>query len=117
MYRAALLLLALSATVPAMETDPVPDMQEYDKQMHALMGVAAAGMTDAGLSLAAPILPDWTQRPWVRRLAPLAGSLVVGVLKEVYDDHHSDEHSSEWSDVTATVVGGAGYSLVFSWRF
>lgn len=110
--------LALGATIsiaPCLEGQWVPDLARGDKRSHVAMGVVAAALTDGTLGLG--ILPAWTERPWVRRLAPVAGALVVGIAKEVLDARDPDNHTSERGDITATALGGACYSLTLCWRF
>jgi hypothetical protein len=112
-----LALLLCSPLAMALEGSWSPDLSRPDHQGHVALGFVAAALTDASLSLSAPILPEWTQRPGFRRWAPLVGSLVAGCLKEALDAQDQRVHTVERGDITATVVGGAGYSLIFCFRF
>lgn len=112
-----LLVACLVASYAAEGQSWVPDLQEQDKRGHVALGIVAAALTDGALSAAKPILPEWTQRPWVRRLAPTVGACVVGVAKEVSDTQDQERHTVDPGDAVATGIGGAGYSLAFCWRF
>ncbi|WP_211452633.1 hypothetical protein [Collimonas antrihumi] len=63
-----------------------------DKLLHFLVGGVIAGVVYA------LFLNQWLA---------LIATVVAGVTKEIYDYFHPDQHTVEWLDVVATVVGAA----------
>jgi hypothetical protein len=44
----------------------------------------------------------------------LFASILAGVLKEVYDSYHPDQHTTDIMDATATIVGGLTAFLILN---
>lgn len=83
-------LMAVLMLVPSIYCASAIDK---DKMEHFYAGVAIDGV-------GAVLCPN--SKPFERFLAVA----VVAGLKEVYDHNHSDRHSAEWLDFTATCLGG-----------
>ena len=78
-----------------MLTPPLCYASSIDKTLH----ISASAVTETVLAHNKPFC---TWRPWQRSLFNVS---VIGGGKEWYDSRHPNNHSAEWGDIAADVIG------------
>jgi len=93
----------------------LPEFSHSDKAYHCAGGMVIGYASAEAVSWVER--HHWQTMPrWARYTLAILPSVLVGVLKEVYDHQHPDRHTSDWQDAGATVIGGA-VGLTLSWSF
>jgi hypothetical protein len=82
----------------------VVDFTQLDKQGHALAGAAIA----ASAACVFQPLMGW----WYAIATGAISAVVIGLDKEIYDNHHTDKHTPDHRDFLATSYGGVGMAAL-----
>ncbi len=108
-------LLTLAATASAMDGSWAPELSRDDRKMHFIGGAIISGASRLGLEALWPEAPQWK-----KDVAALAVGVLAGFAKEAFDAH-SEGHTSEKGDASATALGAltgtavVGITLRFTW--
>ena len=108
-------LLILAAALHAVEHS-MPSWERDDHRLHFGAGVLAATGASVGVEVWEALTDSEAPR-WVKVVAPLAASTLLGVAKEVYDHQHPDRHTTDSGDAIATAAGGLPVAFTFNVRF
>lgn len=74
-----------------------------DKLLHYIAGQIVAGLIFIASAAFFPL--------WITVILSMIVTVVIGILKEVYDKHHPDTHTADFKDAMATIIGGTVTTL------